>query len=213
MWTMKDKDKHGDGTLDVSGIGRVTVVPDEATVHLTVITEGKTAGEAVAANAKQTQSVIEAVTEQPNHGVTTSGLGVTPVLEYDVKSHPRIVGYRATNSVIVKSNISHAGQVFDAGVQAGANESSGLSFGLNNDAQYREDALRLAVRAAFLEARAVAKAADVELDGPETISIEPSGGRVFFRTASLERSAPTTPVLPEDLTITATVRLTFRTRI
>jgi uncharacterized protein len=210
---MKDKDKQGEGTLEVTGVGRVTAVPDEATVHLTVITEGKTAGEAVAANAKRTQSVIEAVTEQPNHGVTTSGLGVMPVLEYDTSSHPQIVGYRATNSVIVKTKTCNAGQVFDAGVQAGANESSGLSFGLSNDAQYREDALRLAVRAAFAEARAVAKAANVELEGPETITIEPSGGRVFYRTASLDRSAAATPVLPEDLTITATVQLVFRTQI
>lgn len=212
MWGIKDKDKDGEGTLEVTGNGRVTAVPDEATVHLTVITEGKTAGEAVASNAKQTQSVIDAVTEQPNHGVTTSGLGVTPILEYDVLSHARIVGYRATNSVTVKTKIGYAGQVFDAGVQAGANESSGLTFGLSNEAQCREDALRLAVRAAFLEARAVAKAADIELEGPETIVIEPSGGRVFFRTASLERSAPTTPVIPEEMTIAATVRLVFRTR-
>lgn len=212
MWRMKDTDKHGDGTLEVTGVGRVTAAPDEATVSLTVITEGKTAGEAVAANAKQTQSVIEAVTEQPNHGVTTSGLGVNPIFEYDVLSHPRIVGYRATNSVTVKTKIGYAGQVFDAGVQAGANESSGLGFGSSNEAQYREDALRLAVRTAFVEARAVAKAADVELEGPESITIEPSGGRVFFRTASLERNAAATPVLPEDMTITANVRMVFRTR-
>jgi uncharacterized protein YggE len=209
---MKDKDKQCDGTLEVTGVGRVTAAPDEATLHLTVITEGKTAGEAVAANAKQAQSVIEAVMEKPNHGVTTSGLGVHPILEYDSSSHPRIVGYRATNGVTVKTKIDHAGQAFDAGIQAGANESSGITFGLSNEAQYREDALRLAVMTGFLEARAVAKTADVELEGPESITIEPSGGRVLFRTASLERSAVATPVIPEDMTITANVRLVFRTR-
>lgn len=206
------KGKRSNGTLDVTGIGRVTVAPDQATVNLSVITEGKTAGEAVAANAKHTQSVIEAVSEQPNHGVTTTGLGVSPVIEYDTSSRQRIVGYRATNGVIVKTKIGCAGQVFDAGIQAGANESSGISFGVHNDEQYRQDALRLAVRAAFCEARAVAMAADIELDGPESIVIEPSGGKVFFRTASLERSAPMTPVLPDDMTITANVRLVFRTK-
>jgi uncharacterized protein YggE len=206
------KGKHSNGTLDVTGIGRVTVAPDEATVNLSVITEGKTAGEAVAANAKHAQSVIDAVTEQPNHGVTTTGLGVHPIIEYDTSSRSKIVGYRATNGVVVKTKIANAGQVFDAGIQAGANESSGITFGVNNDAQYREDALRLAVRAAFCEALAVATAANVELDGPESIVIEPSGGRVVFRTASLERSAPVTPVIPDDMTITANVRLVFRTK-
>jgi uncharacterized protein len=209
---MMMKGKRSNGTLEVTGAGRVSVAPDEATVHLTVVTEGKTAGEAVAANAKHAQSVIEAVMDQPNHSVTTSGLGVTPIIEYDVLSKSRIVGYRATNSVVVKTKVDGAGQVFDAGIQAGANESSGISFGVSNEAQYREDALRLAVKVAYAEALTVATTADVELDGPQTITIEPSGGRVFFKMASLERSAPMTPVIPEDMTITASVRLVFRTK-
>lgn len=206
------KGKRSNGTLEVTGTGRVMVAPDEATVQLTVITEGKTAGEAVAANAQQAQSVIEAVSDQPNHGVTTSGLGVSPIIEYEVSSKPRIVGYRATNTVVVKTKVDHAGQVFDAGIQAGANESSGISFGVSNDDHCREQALRLAVKDAYFEARTVATTADVELEGPETITIEPSGGRVFFKMASLERSAPMTPVMPEDMIVTASVRLVFRTK-
>lgn len=206
------KDKHFNGTLDVTGTGRVSVAPDEASVSLTVITEAKTAGEAVGTSAKQTQTVIEAVSAQPHHGVTTSGLGVTPIIEYDSSSRPRIVGYRATNSVIVKTKIGYAGQVFDAGIHAGANESSGISFGLSNEAQYRDDALRLAVRNAYCEARSVAKTADVEIEGPESISIDPSGGQVIHRTVALDRSSPATPVIPQDVMITANVRMVFRTR-
>lgn len=206
------KGKRSNGTLEVTGTGRVMVAPDEATVQLTVITEGKTAGEAVAANAQQAQSVIEAVSDQPNHGVTTSGLGVSPIIEYEASSKARIVGYRATNTVVVKTKVDHAGQVFDAGIQAGANESSGISFGVSNDDHCREQALRLAVKDAYFEARTVATTADVDLEGPESITIEPSGGRVFFKMASLERSAPMTPVMPEDMIVTASVRLVFRTK-
>lgn len=209
---MMIKGKRSNGTLEVTGTGRITVAPDEATVQLTVITEGKTAGEAVAANAQQAQSVVEAVMDQPNHGVTTSGLGVTPIIEYEVSSKSRIVGYRATNTVVVKTKVGYAGQVFDAGIQAGANESSGISFGVSNDDQCREQALRLAVKDAYSEARTVATTADVELEGPEKITIEPSGGRVYFKLASLESSAPMTPVMPEDMTVTASVRLVFRTK-
>ena len=206
------KDKHFNGTLDVTGTGRVSVAPDEATVSLAVITEGKTAGEAVGANARETQAVVEAVSVQPHHGVTTSGLGVSPIIEYDSSSRARIVGYRATNGVVVKTKIGYAGQIFDAGVNAGANESSGITFGLGNEAQYREDALRLAVRCAFCEARSVAKTADVELEGPESISIDPSGGQMMHRTVALDRSSPATPVIPQDLMITASVRMVFRTK-
>jgi uncharacterized protein len=206
------KDKHFNGTLDVSGTGRVSVAPDEATVQLTVLTEGATAAEAVMANARQTQAVVEAVAAQPNHGVTTSGLGVNPIIEYDASSRARITGYRATNSVAVRTKIGYAGQIFDIGIHAGANESSGINFGLGNESQVRDDALRLAVRAAYAEARSVSKAAEIEIEGPESISIEPSGGQIMHRTVSLDRSSPATPVIPQDMMVTATVRMVFRTR-
>jgi uncharacterized protein YggE len=204
--------KHSQGTLDVSGIGRISVAPDEATVNLATITEAQTASEAVASNAEITQAVIDAVSTLSNHGFTTSGLGVSPMIEYGTVGHGKIVGYRATNNVAVKTKIGYAAQIFDAGIRAGANESSGISFGLRDETPVREDALRLAVISAFNEARIVSKCAEVQLDGPETISIEPEGGRVMYMTESLDRSAKATPVIPTDMTITATVRMVFRTK-
>ena len=65
-------------TLQVTGTGKVQAEPDEAVVDLGVFADAKTAAEAVAANAKQTQAVIDAVSAEPNHGVTTLGLGVSP---------------------------------------------------------------------------------------------------------------------------------------
>lgn len=208
---MKDKS----GTLQVTGTGNIKVAPDEAVVHLRVITEGRTAAEAVASAAKQTDAVIKAASAQPNHGVTTTGLGVSPIVKYDAQTRvPTIVGFRATNGVEVKTKIAYAGQVFDAGVNAGANQSSGISFRLQDEAPFREDALCLAVMMAYKEARLVAKAADVELDGPETIEIDPGAFRPFMRTQAFEAAAaaPVTPVIPEDLTISASVKILFRTK-
>jgi uncharacterized protein YggE len=207
-----DKNKQLGGTLEVSGTGKIAVAPDEAIIHLSVITEAKTANEAVAANAQRTQSVIDAVSAEPNHGVTTTGLGVSPMMEYDpgIRSS-KIVGYRATNGVTVKTKIDYAGQVFDAGIQVGANESSGISFVVQNEALYREEALRMAVEIAFCEAKVVAETAEVELEGPESIWIDSGLGRMMFRAAALEQAAVQTPLIPEDLTISASVRMVFRT--
>jgi uncharacterized protein YggE len=205
------EDKHFHGTLDVSGIGRINVTPDEATVHLTTITEAESASEAVATNSEITQAVVDAVSALPNHGVTTSGLGVNPMLEYEV-SRSRIVGYRATNNVTVKTKIGYAAQVFDAGITAGANESSGISFGLHDETQFREEALRQAIKSAFNEARIAAKAADIQIEGPESILIDSGGGRVVYMAKALERSAPSTPVIPDDMIITASVQIVFRTK-
>lgn len=205
---MKDKK----GTLKVTGTGNIKAAPDEAVVHLRVFTEGKTASEAVASNAKQTDMVIKAVSAQPNHGVTTTGLGVTPVVNYDPSTGvPKIMGFRATNGVEVKTEIACAGQIFDAGVRAGANQSSGITFRLRDETPLREDALRLAVMVAYKEARLVAKETDVELEGPEAIEIN-TGGRFSFRAEAFAAKAVATPVIPEDLTVSASVQILFRTK-
>jgi uncharacterized protein YggE len=200
-------------TLQVTGSGTIKVAPDEAEVRFTVVTEGKTAADAVESNAKQTQAVFDAVSAEPNHGVTTTGLGVNPIVSYDPDTHVgTIAGYQATNGVEVKTKIGYAGQIYDAGVKAGASQSSGITFRIQNEAPHREEALRLAVEDAHREAKVVARAAGVKLDGPVSIQIDSGGGRVFYRAAALDAKSAATPVVPEDMTISASVQFTFRLR-
>lgn len=204
-------DKHG--TLNVSGIGKVQVAPDEAVVQLGVVNDAKTAGEATATNAKVTQQVVDAVSAQPNHGVITIGLSVSPLFSYDETTRvSTIVGFRATNCVNVTTKIGYAGQIYDVGISAGANQSSGITFRIQNEAPFREEALRLAVENAHREAKLVAHAAHVELTGIESIQIDSAGGRVFYRSEAIDLKAPATPVIPEDKTISACVKLVYRTR-
>lgn len=201
------------GTLQVTGTGKVQVAPDEAVIQLGIVTEGRTAAEATASNARYTQTVIDAVSAQPNHGVTTSGLSVSPIISYDPNTRVgTIVGFRATNGVEVKTKIEYAGQVYDAGLAAGATQSSGITFRIRDEAPHREEALRLAVAEACREAQLVAGAAGVELKGADSIQIEPPGGRFFYRAEALDARATPTPVIPEDQTVSATVQIVFRTR-
>lgn len=203
-------DNHGN--LQVTGTGKVQVAPDEAIVHLGVVTDGKTATEAATSNAARTQAMISAITKQPNHGVTTVGLGVNPIMSYDPQTNVgTIVGFRATNGVEVKTKVGFAGQIYDAGIAAGATESSGITFQVQNESPHREEALRLAFEQASKEAHIVARAAKVELEGPTSIQIEPGGGRTFYRSEALNAKAIATPVIPEDRTITASVHVVFRT--
>lgn len=205
------KDAHG--TLLVTGTGRVQVAPDEALVTLGVLTDGKTAAEAVASNAQTTQALIDAVSSQPNHGVTTSGLSLSPIVSYDPTTGVgTVVGFRATNGVEVKTKVGYAGQIYDAGITAGANQSSGITFRIQDEGPHREEALRIAVEDAYSEAKIVAKTAKVALDGAESIQIDPGGGRIIYRAQALDSKAVATPVLPEDRTITASVQIRFRTR-
>ncbi len=198
--------------LTVTGTGKVQVAPDEAVVQLSIITEGRTAADAVATNARQTQAVIDAVSAQHNDRVTTSGLSVYPIVTYEQNQPPKIVGFRATNGVDVTTKVAYVGQIFDAGITAGANQSSGILFRVRDEAPHRHEALRLAMEQAFTEAKIVAGAASIEIRGVESIQIDPGNGRVFFRAEALDAKAMTTPVIPEERTITARVTVQFRTR-
>lgn len=205
--------REGQATLQVTGNGKVKVAPDEAVVDFGVLTEAKTAAEAVEANAKQTQAVFDAVSAQPNHGVTTTGLGVSPIVNYDPDTRATtIVGYQATNGVEVRTKIGYAGQVYDAGVAAGANQSGGIVFRIQDETPHRDEALRLAVEDAWREAKVVAKAAGVKIDGPESITIDAGGGRVVYRSVARDAKSAATPVAPEDLTIGASVQFVLRLR-
>jgi uncharacterized protein len=213
---MKQQHEGGEdvrGTIEVAGSGRVEVAPDEAVVQLSVVVEAKTASEAVASCATVTKAVVDAVSAEPNHGVTTSGLGVGPVTHYDPNTQATtVVGHRATNGVSVRTKVDYAGQVYDAGIRAGANQSSGIDFRLQQEGPHREQALRLAVEDALAQARLVARAAGLTIRGVQTLSVDSGGGRFFLRTAALEAGMPRTPVLPGDLTISAGVRMVLQTR-
>ncbi len=198
--------------LTVTGTGKVQVSPDEAVVHLSVVTDGRTAADAVGSNALQTKAVIAAVSAQPNDGVTTSGLSVYPIMSYDPSTHVgTIVGFRATNGVEVRTKPDDVGQIYDAGIGAGANQSSGITFRVQDENPHREVALRLAIEEALREAQIVAAAANVVAGEVESIQVEPGEGRVFFRSEALDERRAVTPVIPERQTITARVNVQFVT--
>ncbi len=208
------KYKSFEGKIEAAGRGEIKAPPDQAVVMLNVITQAKTAAEAVAANAKRTQAVLDAVADEPNSGVTTTGLGVYPIYKYDPQTNSNtITGFRATNGVRVVTEPATAGQVFDAGIQAGANVSSGIRYAIEDEAPLREQALRRAVEHAYAEAAVVAETAEVKLLGPESIVVDPVARPIMYRTEQLAADAASTPVIPEDLTIDANVRITFKTKV
>jgi hypothetical protein len=203
--------ESGKGTLALSGTGRVEVTPDVATVRLTIVTERKTAAEAVAENAQRAASVVDRLHALGigKGDVTTAGLNLYPVYQTDQATNAAtIVGYRASNTIAVEAPIDLAGKVFDAGVEAGADESSGLSFGIKNPRPHREKALELAVANARAEAELVAKAMGVRLLHPKSIDVGGESAPIRFESVRLMARAET-PVLPGSLSVSASVQVTF----
>lgn len=193
-------------TVTVTGAGSVTTVPDRALFSFGVQSEGRTAAQALAANAAEMRRVITALREAgvAQADIQTQYVSLQPRMSNDGTT---IVGYTAVNTVSARiRDIDRAGAVIDAAVAAGANQVNGPSlFRADQNAQYRQ-ALRAAYANAREKAAALADAAGVSL-GPVVALVE-AGGAVPL--PATERTADTgTPIEAGTQEVQASVTVTF----
>ena len=204
-------------TVEATGEGEVTLPPDQALLSLGVTTEAPTAKQALDDNARAMTNVLAALAQAGFRppDVATRAVSLTPVTEYRPQEKPRIVGYRANNTVQVKTKDPAAiGSALDAGVKAGANVSTGVAFSLADPRTAETQALQLAVQDAQRRAAAMAQALGRQL------------GRVLeVRAHDVERPIPrletmvaaraadvATPVEPGVITIRARASLKVEIR-
>lgn len=141
-------------TIQVSGIGRVSVQPDRATVRLGVTTEAISATTALEENSMRMSDLISVTQEAgiPAASIQTEGLTLQPIYENDVLENGTrtLTGYRATNMVsITTDDIAGLGALLDAIVGAGGNTIQGIRFEISDS----EAALAQAREAAVNDAR------------------------------------------------------------
>jgi hypothetical protein len=159
----EEADGVAERTVTVSGTATISSDPDEATVTLGVVTNALTAEAAMRDNAKRMQDVIAAIRR--------AGVAADDVATAWVNLYPRyddagltIVGYTAENQVnATVRDMDSIGEVIDAAIAAGANLSSGISFGLSDESQGVEAALADAVADARSKAEALAAATGAQL--------------------------------------------------
>jgi uncharacterized protein YggE len=205
----------GGGGIAATGEGVVTAPPDQATVTLGVQTDGKTAQEAVQANSAATAAVIDAVKKAgvPDNQIRTTSFNVMPITAQAKpgdQTPPATVGFRVINTVTVTvDDVSRAGAVLDAGISAGANVASGLSFGFKDPSALRGQALDRASRAARAEAEAIAGGLGVKL-GALRVAQETGAQPVPLpRALAADAAGASVPVQPGELTVRATVQVVY----
>jgi hypothetical protein len=205
--------------VTVSGNAEVAAAPDRATLSLGAVVESKQAQDAQKQIAQIMQRVIKDIRAQgvPNEKIRTAGLSLNPVYSHPAPrpgqepEAPRIVGYRAANTVRVQvDDLERVGGVIDAGIAAGANQLNGLSFDLRDDLKHREQALQLAAREARSKAEALAAALNLQLG--EVLEIREESGPASY---PVERrlaapSAAGTPIQPGQVQVSAAVQVRFR---
>jgi len=202
--------------LNVSAMGHADVAPDRAIVTAGVVQQGKTAREAMMANATLMTAVFDELdaAKIPKSNITTSQLSLQPQYDYRDRKRPTIKGYEARNNVTVKSDdIEQVGPMLDALVRAGVNNINQVQFTVKDPKAALDKAREDAIREARAKAKSMAEAAGVKL-GPLLSMNEHSGGfnpqPRMMRGAAMEMSSDAiTPISAGNQTLSVNVNLSY----
>lgn len=214
----------GPRTIRVTGVGEVQAKPDQAQINLGVETRGETARAAGEANARTMERVIRALVSAgvARDRIETRNYSLFP--EYGpmnperVDSVPRIVAYRASNVVSVRTTeLERTGRLIDTALGAGANRLESVEFSLRNADAAQAQATRRAVERANAAAQNIAGALGVRLGAVLDASTSAEMMRPYpvayrrqsFDVAAAEMAAPPTPISPQEQTITSSVSLVY----
>ncbi len=201
-------------TLNVQAEGQVKIAPDQAVIAFGVQTTGKTAALAMQANRDRMATTVAALKTAgiPPRDIQTSALNLNGQYAYEPNQPPRLTGYQAVNQVsVVVHDLGKLGPTVDAVTGAGANQVSGIDFGLSDARSSEDEARRQAVKALSARAALYADAAGLRLG--RLVNLTENGGgepivplrRVAFADAMVKSNAGITPVEPGQLTVRITV--------
>lgn len=190
--------------LTVTAEGKSIRTTDLALFSAGVVTQGKTATEAMSANAAAMNNVIATLKKAgiADRDIQTSSLNLSPVYGQPVIGpngqqiqEPRIVGYQANNTVTVRSrDIKGFGKVLDALVASGANQVYGPNSQMSDPSAAMDEARVDAMKAARARGDLYAKAAGLRV--VRIISISEGGGYsppqpVYAKVMMADAAAPT----------------------
>ena len=202
-------------TIAVSGEGKVTVVPDMATVSLGVSVERDTAKAARDAAAQQMTRVVAALKNLgiADEDIATANVSLSPVYDYPTNAQPRIRGYQLQNTVTVTvRDLTKVSDVVDDTVQAGATQVNGISFDVKDRTAAEAKARDAAVKDAKAKADALAAGLGVTISGVASVAesvATPIWYGPSYGAAAGAGDKAETPVLPGSTDVTITVQVTF----
>ncbi|GAA4662610.1 SIMPL domain-containing protein [Bartonella pachyuromydis] len=162
-----EEGKMKNPTITVSATGEGQAAPDMAIITLTVVTEDKTAQQALAANNKITNDIVNAL---KNNGIRANDLQTSGLSIYQSNTDKHTEKqkneklYHVSNSLTVRiRDIDKVGKIFDQAMALGANSVNGITFTNADQKPFFQEARKKAISEAIEKAKTIAQAADVKL--------------------------------------------------
>lgn len=201
-------------TISVAGSGKVTVVPDMATIDLGVLVQRDKAKAAREAGATAMTDVIAALKAQgiDDRDIKTAWVSLNPVYDYQSTTQ-RITGYQLQNTVTVTvRDLSKVSDVLDDSVIAGATTVNGISFDVADRTAAEAQARTAAMVDAKAKADTLASAAGVAITGVASIS-ESVSAPIWYApemsAAGAAQDRASTPVMPGSTDVTISVSVSY----
>ncbi|MGQ7947533.1 SIMPL domain-containing protein [Flavobacterium sp. WC2509] len=137
--------------INVSGEGKIKVVPDQVTISATVETKGTNAKDVKKQNDQQMEAVIKLIKTMnlPPADYKTKRVSLNPQYDYEKKKH----SYNATQTIeILLKDLSKYDELMEGLVDQGINRIDNVTFQSSKLAQYQSDARKLAMKDAKTKA-------------------------------------------------------------
>jgi uncharacterized protein YggE len=208
-----------DKVIHSTGTGNVIGTPDRAQVTFSVQTENSDVRTAQAENSQKMNKVIDALISAgiPRDALKTTGYNIYPVYEESTGIlTPKVKTYQVTNTLTVTlHDVSRTGEVIDVAVANGINQADSIQFMLSDEQQQvlRTEAIRKAVDRARADADTVASAMGTTITCVKNADISGGYYPVTIQNYAMDRTtmkgAAATPVQPGDITVSATVTITY----
>ncbi len=209
--------------LAVRGEAILNVSPDQVMVNLGVTSEASTAQEALKANNDNMHAMMGALNKLglSKQEYKTQQFQVHPIWSQRPRNpapewSAKIAGYRVTNSLQVQTaKMELAGDIIGAAMKAGANTVNSVQFGLADPREYREQAIKQAMKNARSDAQVLAAAAEdkikrtlsLNLDNAVATPVHVQSERMMMRSATAMDSAP--PLEAGDVNVRASVSVVY----
>ena len=199
--------------LDVTAEGEVTRVPDVAQIGAGVVTQSRTAGDAMAKNAERMTATVAALRQAgvEARDIQTASIDLSPQYRYTDGQPPVLTGYQASNRMTVRlRSIARAGATIDALIAAGANQINGPQLSVDKPEAALDEARVKAMAAARARADLYARASGLKVGRILTIAESEQIDRPRPMMAmAREKSAADTPVEAGEQALTVRVSVSF----
>lgn len=200
--------------INVSGEGKVKVVPDQASIAVTVETKGNNAKDVKKQNDEKIEAVLKFIKKMnlAPADYKTQRVSLNPQYDYEKKKH----SYNATQTIeILLKDLSKYDELMEGLVDEGINRIDNVTFQSSKLAQYQSEARKLAMKEAKLKAedyvsvlgQKIGRAMTIS-DNSQTYSPQP----MYASMKTMEMSdtrAPRETLAVGEINITANVTVSF----